>query len=201
MQCPLCADFSAPSLQLLLRHIGSVHASREGFKITCGVELCRTTFRSFKRFKAHLKSKHKLLGSEDEPEATDIDQSFPDNPSEDNDGLPDDQDMYTQSDPQLEQLKRRAMWILKVKEKRKLTQSTLEEILQDVTELFTDLVTQLGERVAATLQSAGRTAVEIPGLLELFSDKSEFCQPFQHLNTYHRQLSFYRANFNFVVGF
>ena len=107
--------------------------------------------------------------------------------------------METETDPHSELL-RRTLWILKLKEKRKLTQSALEEILQDLTELCTDLVTQLGERVVAALTSAGVMTREVPGLLELFdSEKSKFCQPFHHLNTYHRQLSFYRANFNFVV--
>lgn len=202
MQCPLCADFSAPSLQLLLRHIGQVHANCESFKITCGVDHCKSTFKSFKRFRAHLKNKHKLLGAEDEAVRTgsaDTNQPLPDNSSEMDNQLFEDQQMDTQPDPQFEQLKRRALWILKLKEKRKLTQSALEEILQDVTELCTDLVRELGERVASTLLSAGVKAEEVPGLLELFDEKSECCQPFHHLNTYHRQLSFYRANFNFVV--
>lgn len=150
-----------------------------------------------------MKRNHGLLGTEDEPEGTgyaDANQSL-DNPidSELDHDLFGDQHMETETDPHSELL-RRALWILKLKEKRKLTQSALEEILQDVTELCTDLVTQLGERVVATLTSAGVMTHEVPGLLELFdSEKSEFCHPFHHLNTYHRQLSFYRANFNFVV--
>ena len=113
MQCPLCADFSAPSLQLLFHHIG-----------------------------------HKF--------------------------------MQTVRDLSL------LVWILKLKEKRKLIQSTLDEILQDVTELCTDFVAELGKHVASTLLSAGVKAEEVPGLLELFDEKSECCQPFHHLNTYHR---------------
>lgn len=202
MQCPLCADFSAPSLQLLLRHIGQVHANCEGFKLTCGIDHCKSTFRSFKRFRAHLKSIHQLLGAEDKQICTGsagTNQPILANSGEMDNELLEDEHMDTQSDPQFEQLKRRALWILKLKEKRKLTQSTLEEILQDVTELCTDLVAELGKHVASTLLSAGVKAEEVPGLLELFDEKSECCQPFHHLNTYHRQLSFYRANFNFVV--
>ncbi len=39
--------------------------------------------------------------------------------------------------------KHKACWVLKLKEKRKLTQKTLDEILQDVSELCLDIVTSL----------------------------------------------------------
>ena len=97
MQCPLCADFSAPSLQLLLRHIGQVHANCESFKITCGVDHCKSTFKSFKRFRAHLKNKHKLLGAEDEAVRTgpaDTNQPLPDNSSEIDNKLFEDQQIH-----------------------------------------------------------------------------------------------------------
>lgn len=50
-------------------------------------------------------------------------------------------------DDKLQFLKRQAFWILKMKEKRNLTQSTLEEILSDVTELCKDLIGCLGLKV------------------------------------------------------
>ena len=58
MNCPLC-DCVAPSLPLLLRHIGRVHASSDGFSMQCGVDGCKRTYKNFRKFKEHLKSAHK----------------------------------------------------------------------------------------------------------------------------------------------
>ena len=94
----------------------------------------------------------------------------------------------------------RAMWILKLKEKRKLTQLTLEEILEDVTELCSNLLVDLEQHVSSALACVGVKIDDVPGLSTLFSSESEFSQPFKHLNTYHHQLAFYRENFHFVVS-
>lgn len=44
-------------------------------------------------------------------------------------------------------MKRMAFWILK-KEKHRLTQSTLDEVLLDVTDLLKDLMGSLGRKIA-----------------------------------------------------
>lgn len=56
--CPMCADFSAPSLNFLIGHIGRVHANDPNFKISCGVGDCQACYRSFRCFKDHLKKKY-----------------------------------------------------------------------------------------------------------------------------------------------
>ncbi len=60
MQCPLCHDFSAPTLQLLLQHIGRVHSNSANFRLTCGVNQCQCVYTNFRRYKEHLKKKHGL---------------------------------------------------------------------------------------------------------------------------------------------
>ena len=149
----MCSDYSVPSLKLLLQHINLVHANNAGFKITCGVDLCEATYANFRRFKEHLKKKHNLpnttagaMDNHNNESGSMNDDSF----REDNDGW--ENEMATacnneEPDDEKEFLKRRAFWIMKVKEKRLLTQATLEEILQDITELCTDLIIGLGHKV------------------------------------------------------
>ena len=60
MQCPMCADFCAPSIQLILQHIGRVHAHQANFRLTCGVDDCQSVYTNFRRFREHLKKKHNL---------------------------------------------------------------------------------------------------------------------------------------------
>ena len=89
---------------------------------------------------------------------------------------------------------------MKVKEERKMTQRSIGEIVGDVSELCSDTVTRLGEQVFAKLQSAGIAPTDIPGLADLFADSSPYCRPFDGLDTYFRQLSFYRRHFILVVS-
>lgn len=57
-QCPLCEDFSTPTFQLLIQHIGQVHSKSSDFHLTCGVDNCQTTYTNFAAFKRHLRKKH-----------------------------------------------------------------------------------------------------------------------------------------------
>ena len=200
MQCPLCTDFSAPTLQLLLRHIGRVHGHCEGFQITCGVESCQTTFTNFRCFKAHLQRDHRLLVTKETEEAGSYNVLDQDPLTEGLQGSePQVPQNNTPPDP-LQQLKQRALWILKLKERRKLTEVTPDEVLHDVTQLCTDLVTLLGESVMELLKSAGVSMERVPGLQELFAEDSDFCKPFKNLDTHYKQLAFSRAHFNLVVS-
>lgn len=58
-QCPMCPEFSAPTLKLLLGHICRVHSHSPQFSFTCGLQGCLTTFRSYVSLKKHINRKHK----------------------------------------------------------------------------------------------------------------------------------------------
>lgn len=88
---------------------------------------------------------------------------------------------------------------MKIKEQRRLPQSTVNEIVGDVSELCANNVAILGEEVFKLLKSAGITT-EVPGLRELFNPSSRYCQPFDGLNTTYLQMSFYRKHFKLVVS-
>lgn len=93
-----------------------------------------------------------------------------------------------------------AMWVLKLKERRMLTQTATDEILSDVTELCTDIVADTKEEVFTVLRSAGVNPEEIPGLRNIFSESSQHAQPFSNIRTPYLQLSYCRKHLNFVVS-
>ena len=93
-----------------------------------------------------------------------------------------------------------ALWILKVKECRMLTQSTTEGILSDVTELCTSITQQMGQTVSSLLQSAGVNPADIPGLEDVFAEDSSFAQPFAGIGSQYLQMSYYRTHLNYVVS-
>ena len=71
-----------------------------------------------------------------------------------------------------------ALWILKLKECRMLTQSLTEEILGDVTELCADIISRHDHHTSTALQASEFNPADIPGL---FAD-SPFCSN-QHDDT------------------
>ena len=93
-----------------------------------------------------------------------------------------------------------AMWILKLKEGRKLTQSATDEILSDVTELCSTVVSNLGNDLRQRLESASINPNDIPGFDAMFNEASPYANPFKNLKTQYLQQSFYQSNFNLVVS-
>ena len=61
-----------------------------------------------------------------------------------------------------------ALWILKLKEGHKLTQSATEEILQDVTELCGGIITNLKSDIYTVLSAAGINVDNVSGLEDCF---------------------------------
>lgn len=79
--------------------------------------------------------------------------------------------------------KEAALWILKLKEGRKLAQSAIDEILSDVTEFCTNVVCQLGNDLHCVLNSAGVNPDDIAGFNALVNENSLHVSPFANIQT------------------
>lgn len=97
------------------------------------------------------------------------------------------------------------MWIMKLKEVRKLTQQSVNCILGDVTDLCDDIVTRMQRDITLRLQSAGITPADadadadVPGLSDLLDSSTPLCRPFDGLDTYYRQVAFMKKHLKLVV--
>jgi len=218
MQCHLCEDFSVPTRQLLNRHIGKVHGNSHNFHISCGFEnssgaRCETTFNNFHAYKRHLRKKHRgevnectseEVLEEQRPTASSVDSvgDVYNDPPEEPCHLPESQlDCPPQSLANNKTFQREAaLWILKLKEGRKLTQSAVDEILSDVTELCTNIVCQLGNDLRGVMKSSNVNPDDIPGFNALVNETSPYASPFANIKTQYLQLSYYRKHLNFVVS-
>lgn len=56
-RCPLCT-FEAPSVKNVLSHLRAVHSSDPNFAVTCGLNGCGTTSRSFSALYSHVYRHH-----------------------------------------------------------------------------------------------------------------------------------------------
>lgn len=218
MRCQLCSDFSAPTPHLLLKHIGRVHANAPRFSLRCIFGGCETTYTNFHSYKRHIRKKHfrELINQTESDQDSDCEldneadylsdeeQNIRMHASDESDleSIVSLGDHDTEESSSMEESSDReaALWILKLKEGRRLTQSTTEEILSDVTELCSSIVLHLKNEVHRVLESADIIPDNIPGLDDLFSESSSYAHPFCNLQTQYKQMSYFHSHFNFVVS-
>ena len=91
------------------------------------------------------------------------------------------------------------MFILKLKQKYKLAQTTIDGILGDVEQMTETVVTKLQQRLSAIMSNAGLSSTEIPGYWEAFNDP-DIVRPFNGLNTEYLQEKFFRDCMELVVS-
>ena len=139
--CPLCSCL-LPSLMHLLKHIRDVHAHRPGFCITCCLSGCRKQFKKFEVYRNHVYDFHteseSILQSAMPPTLEDENQEECMNHETDPFCDP-----VTNSSKECLKKKAAATWILKIQEIYKLPQSTMEQILKDVTGFFQNILIDL----------------------------------------------------------
>lgn len=197
--------------------MGRVHVNAPRFSLRCIFGGCQTTFTNFHSYKRHIRKKHfrELIHQEESDQDSDYELNNDLNHAEEStsripasDEFSDLESIASLGDNGIEGVssmeesndREAALWILKLKEGRKLTQTTTEEILSDVTELCSSIVLRLKNEVHRVLESADITPSNIPGLDDLFSENSSYALPFCNLQTQYKQVSYFRSHFNFVVS-
>lgn len=215
--CPLCDEFSAPSFQLLLLHIRLVHSSQPGFSVSCGIHGCQHTFRNMKTFTNHIYGFHQISHYKPQVEAT----CSSNNASDSGDDASEDSRNSIQDEPSphvdeftpvaeqsvdslLDELAQdlqsyAAVWMLKIKEVHKLTQSTLDNIIQDVTSLSQHLLDKMHTAVQTALAEVGISQSQVPQLSKIFNPDGPLARPFRGLESAYQQLQYCRKNLGFVV--
>ena len=203
--CQLCNHFASFSYDCVLRHIGAVHSHEDGFRVRCGFDSCPRMLTNYHAFRRHLRKKHgyclktysPTIGEEQPGERSTTSNSGAGDESE---SLGTDPDSQFQHDPlALSEKRSDAMYILKLKEKYKLAQTTVDGILSDTEEIAGRIVSRLQQRVLAILNEAGVDPKEIPGFLEVF-EGPEILRPFNGLNTEYLQDKYFRENMGLVVS-
>lgn len=190
--CTQCEGFQAPSFQLLLSHTTRAHSGN------CRISCCMREFHTVTSYRKHCNRYHQELLQQNritQASTGDFDQLDTlqgDDIGEDN--------LHNEHSEERD-MRNKALWILKSKETLKLTQVATTSLLDSATELCETTVTELGGEVKALLQVVGIDSSSVPGLDALFSTTSHYCQPFDGIDTYHRQLAYYKKHLNFVVSF
>ena len=153
MTCPLCANVAHLSLDFkgLIKHLQLFHAHQPDFKVPCGIVGCSRRFTNLITYQNHMSSEHNFCTNIEsrvlEQDTSEVVECFGDR-NEDNNDSDDDNDMSTStvemiSDSTTETapnpkdlLKSSALFLLGLKEKYKLTQASVQGIINGVTSLI-----------------------------------------------------------------
>ena len=201
--CWLCYKVASPTLKGVVRHMAAVHAHDPHFHICCGVGGCSRTYSNFYSFKKHLYRRHRDHLDMTGPFTT---SSTPSDPSSldfsdtEEDGLEDlDYDnLESMTASKFEDKKQMALLLLKIKEVRKVSQSALDGIIEDISLILQQTIGRLKASVNSCLQSHGMSVSVFDGLSNVFNDPS-ILNPFDQLESKFLQEKFYREHLDLLV--
>ena len=212
LKCHLCKEEKAQRLTFsttdYLKHIQLFHAHQPNFLITCGIEGCQRTFQNFHTFRKHISDWHR---SDPNPTNHELDCSLEVNTTdlfnsssytivgnETNQATVSSDHSDVQTTLATLQTSS-ALLLMSLKEERKLTQTSLQGVVEGVTSLNQIRLSALHSEVCKALNAAGLSS-SVPGLDEIFNCDGPFGRPFLGLETQHQQQSFYKEHFQFIVS-
>lgn len=222
--CAICKTFKAPNFRLLMSHIRLVHATKPGFQMRCNIDSCSRNFTNMKTYDNHLSTSHFMYSRTIMPDGTNTADSIPDgagtegghyeDANSDN-GQANDANLVSsgpgsgaasdttvpQETQTLEELKSAAaLWILKIKETCKLTQSATDEIIQGATDFNNYILSKLHGVVKNALEELHIDMNNVPQLAKAFNADSPFLRPFQGIETHHLHMKYCKENLGLVVS-
>ena len=183
--------------------MAAVHAYDPRFFICCGIDECTRTYQNFFSFKKHAYRKHRgsLEKGHEENSVMERVGSEGDSASElmneDVVDLGDEPDTLTEF--QRIRMKRIALFLLRAKEVRKVSQTALNGLLEDFSNIVQEIVSQIKSEVNACLSSRGLSLEVFDGLEDVFSNRNNL-EPFRGLDSKYLQEAFYREHFHLLVG-
>lgn len=107
---------------------------------------------------------------------------------------------YTEDEPEPTSNPKRsaALFLLKTREEGRLTQTTLDQVVQSTSSLCEQVASNLKSQVSEAIQKVGLTEADQKKVLDSLGCIS--CDPFEGLRTEYKQEKFYKENFNYLVG-
>ena len=196
--CWICYKVAYPTLKGVLRHMAAVHAHDPRFFICCGISECSQTYQNFYSFKKHVYRKHRESLELSSFVPVEMDLSFPivsDDAAGSTDQLEIEDEAATNSVTltsrlMFEHMKKMAVFLLKAREVRKVSQTALDGLLADFTIIIQETSQQLKTDVNACLEMNGMNLSLFQGLEEVFHDPCR-TKSFKHLDTRFLQEKFF----------
>ena len=165
---------------------GAVHSHDANFNVMCGINGCTRTYRNYHSFRKHLRRCHCNVSIEDSEDP---------NTRDDGDCI----EEMSQSSSEIEsidQSRKYALFLLKAKEIHKISQTALDELTSEFTELCKDEVRKLQIKVIWNLRDKGVDTSDISTLFSQSRLNSLFCG----LHSSYLQDKYYEQILHLVVS-
>lgn len=189
-KCPLCSWFAAKCFKGVLRHMGTCHAHDPSFYVVCNFDGCPQIYSNFLSYKKHVYMKHReLLGLSSLSQGSNTSNEL-------------DFDDYSGSDSECEDVqsvysrKKRAaaLFVLKSKHVYKVSQTSLDGLMNDFTSMITSTVHYLEKELTDHVDPQLKLKIK-----EIFHSK-EVLDPFCGLTSQYKQKAYFKENFHSVVS-
>ena len=172
--CSICHSFASLDYASVVRHIGFVHAWEPRFRVTCGIEGCIRTYTSYRCYRAHIVNKHNELISD---ESVNTEESFLQNSDheathsiEEMDSAPFD-DSLTEVSAERPKLYNKALFLLKLKEERRLSQVAVNGLIGDISTLLEEEILSLKKDIIQCMQEEHASTELISKIHKHFFEK------------------------------
>lgn len=203
--CCICNRYARKSYAEILRHIRAVHPHFSG-AVICGIDNCPTTLTTYESLRQHIYRKHKraiFQGDKSQSETStdkECDGAETLLSSQDDGDDPAGSTLGQTQEYFGQHLKKNAaMYILKLREGRRLTQTAVDGVLKDTTVFLQNTVEDMQASVMRTLNSFSSITDDEKSQVEaIFTDNKRW-NPFQGLESHYLQERYYQENFNYVV--
>lgn len=218
-ECQFCNNYQCRNFNRYLTHLRYMHQREHGFNVTCGIDGCQQSNNNVDSLLRHIRRNHKQaaevedgdLGAGDMnvmvgegnagPHAAanhdDQEQDGEGDNNENNNELLDDDDNAAEQ-IQLDYTRRMALFLLQMREERKVPANACAEIIDEMNELFT---IQSNEVRNTILDVLNRNGID-PNLLDEFeaieASFSRVTDACASLKTEKKQNSYFAENFNFI---
>lgn len=193
--CTICHRFASPKLQRVMRHIGSVHSHEPYFKVTCGIGECPRTYVNFRSFQKHIRRVHVAVLNENEVSSSSDPSQF------DTDEHNDLGTSSVHNQTSSSSLRRNAaLFLLKTKEKGRVSQVTLDELVSDLTSFVQVRLHEVHQEVKCVIsQSNVPVSDVVTAAIERSFNKEEISRPFAGLESSYLQKKYFKEELKMLV--
>ena len=193
--CTICQRFASPTLKRVMRHIGSVHSHEPYFKVTCGIGGCPRTYVNFKSFQKHIRRVHVAM-----PNEIDVSSSS-DHSQFDTEDYNDLGTFSVHNQPSSSSLKRNAaLFLLKTKEKGRVSQATLDELVFDLTSFVQVRLDEVHQEVKSVISQSDVPVSDVAtAVIERSFNKKGISRPFAGLESSYLQRKYFKEELKMLV--
>lgn len=200
--CQRCS-FCCEQWRVYVRHSFGTHSSELTFNFRCGIDDCPRLLRTYSGWQSHVTRNHpgsnlspSPLPLRSAPEVSPLEVEESTTPDEGPFEIEGAMDVPLNMDENRVS-RSAALFLLSMKEKHRLTQTCIDYAVSQVHQMVEFIVEDLQSSVENAIeQQLADYDVDVPNVSRCFSD----INPFEGLETEHKQIKFWKKNFRLIVS-